>query len=82
MRPHFLLLPLLALSVTWQPCQAEKPLSPIAASLRPFVADQTISGAVALVVNKDQILSLEALGQADLAVKKPMTEDAMFWIAP
>ncbi|WP_050030161.1 serine hydrolase domain-containing protein [Verrucomicrobium sp. BvORR034] len=81
MRPHFLLLPLLALSVSWLPCHAEKPLTPIAASLRPFVADQTISGAVALVVNKDQVLSLETVGEADLSAKKPMTEDAMFWIA-
>lgn len=83
MRPHSLLLPLLALafSVAWLPCRAEKPLAPMAASLRPFVADQTISGAVALVVNKDQVLTLETVGEADLVAKKPMTEDAMFWIA-
>jgi CubicO group peptidase (beta-lactamase class C family) len=64
---------------------AEKPTTPpgkgVIASLQPFVDDQTLPGAVTLVVGKDGILSLETLGKADLASGRPMTEDTLFWIA-
>ncbi len=40
-----------------------------------------IAGAVTVVVTKDKILHLEASGLADLAAKKPMQPDTLFWIA-
>lgn len=53
----------------------------LAPALQPFVEDGTISGAVLLVSSPDKVLALEAVGVADLASKKPMPSDAMFWIA-
>src|SRR5436853_488589 len=45
------------------------------------VDDREISGAVTVVVTKDKILHLEATGLADMAAKKPMQPDSVFWIA-
>ena len=53
----------------------------IAPRLQPFVDDGTIPGAVTLVASRNKILSLEAVGYADLAAKKPMATDCEFWIA-
>jgi CubicO group peptidase (beta-lactamase class C family) len=53
----------------------------IAASLQPFVDDHTLAGAVTLVANKDKVLSLAAVGYADVGVKTPMRTDDLFWIA-
>jgi CubicO group peptidase (beta-lactamase class C family) len=53
----------------------------VAAVLQPFVERKTVAGAVALVANKEKILTLEALGFADIAANKAMTTDATFWIA-
>jgi CubicO group peptidase (beta-lactamase class C family) len=64
---------------------AEGPSAPpakgIAAALQPFVDKHTLAGAVTLVADKDRVLSLEAVGFADVAAKKPMRTDALFWIA-
>lgn len=46
-----------------------------------YVANGTIAGAVTLVASHDRILDCQALGSADLAAHKPMTPDALFWIA-
>lgn len=59
----------------------QPPQPPIAPQLQKFVDDKTISGAVTLVASPKRVLSLEAVGFADIAAKKPMAEDAMFWIA-
>jgi CubicO group peptidase (beta-lactamase class C family) len=58
----------------------EQNASPISA-LRSFVESGALAGAVTLVASKDRILSLEAIGSADIAKKKPMRTDQMFWIA-
>ena len=50
-------------------------------SLQPFVESHTIEGAVVLVADKDNVLCLETVGYADLAAKKPMQPDTLFWIA-
>ncbi len=49
--------------------------------LAPFVERQELAGAVALVANKEKILSVTAVGFADIEAKKPMSPDAVFWIA-
>src|ERR1017187_1751561 len=53
----------------------------IAAALQPFVDNHSLAGAVTLVANGEKVLSLEAIGFADVAAGKPMRSDALFWIA-
>lgn len=53
----------------------------VASALKPFVDDHVLAGAVTLVANKDKVLSLETIGYADVAKKKPMRADDVFWIA-
>jgi CubicO group peptidase (beta-lactamase class C family) len=60
---------------------SEKRSSTIAAALQPFVDAGSLAGAVALVADKDRVLSLDAVGFADIASRKPMKTDALFWIA-
>jgi len=49
--------------------------------LQPFVDSRSLAGAVALVATKDRVLAVESVGFADIAAGRPMTDDAMFWIA-
>jgi len=58
-----------------------QPAATVAASVQPFVDRQELVGAVMLVADKDKVLSVEAVGSADLAARKPMQTDSMFWIA-
>jgi CubicO group peptidase (beta-lactamase class C family) len=67
----------LALSV---PVFAEASASS-AAALQPFAVKHELAGAVALVADKDNVLSVEAVGFADIAGEKAMRADALFWIA-
>jgi CubicO group peptidase (beta-lactamase class C family) len=60
---------------------APAPSKGVAAVLQPFVDSHSLAGAVTLVADKDKVLSLDAVGFADVAAKKPMTTDALFWIA-
>ena len=57
---------------------AEPKIAPV---LQPFVDSHSLAGAVTLVASKDQVLSLEAVGFADIAAKRPMATDSVFWIA-
>ncbi|QJU59235.1 beta-lactamase family protein [Sphingomonas sp. AP4-R1] len=50
-------------------------------ALQPFVDDRQIAGAVALVATKDRVLALTAVGKSDLATRRPMQTDDIFWIA-
>ncbi|MBL9130295.1 MAG: beta-lactamase family protein [Verrucomicrobiaceae bacterium] len=59
---------------------AETP-RPISAALQPFVDDKVLAGAVTLVADKDKVLDVTTVGWADIAAKKPMKKDTMFWIA-
>jgi CubicO group peptidase (beta-lactamase class C family) len=40
-----------------------------------------LAGAVTLVADKDRVLSLDAVGYADVVARRPMRPDALFWIA-
>jgi len=66
---------------SWAQTPPPEPPKGIAASLQPFVDSHTLAGAVTLVASKDKVLSLEAVGFADIAAGKPMPTDALFWIA-
>ena len=65
----------------WAQSSAAKSPQGIAQRLQPFVDSHTLAGAVTLVASKDKVLSLEAVGYADIAAKKPMRTDCLFWIA-
>jgi CubicO group peptidase (beta-lactamase class C family) len=54
---------------------------PVAASVQPFVERQELAGAVMLVADRDKVLTVEAVGWADVAAKKPLQTNSLFWIA-
>ncbi len=53
----------------------------IAAALKPFVDRHALAGAVTLVADRNKVLSLGAVGFADIMANMPMLIDALFWIA-
>ncbi|MGB8170392.1 MAG: serine hydrolase domain-containing protein [Chthoniobacteraceae bacterium] len=57
------------------------PPTKLAPMLQLFVDSHILAGAVVLVADKDKVLDVEAVGWADIAAKKPMKSDSMFWIA-
>jgi CubicO group peptidase (beta-lactamase class C family) len=61
---------------------ADDPVLPgIGAAMKEMVDKKEIAGAVTMVVKKDKVLHVESTGFADVAAKKPMSPDALFWIA-
>jgi len=60
---------------------AEPKLQGVGAAMQDMIAKNEIAGAVTVVVNKDKVLHLESSGFADVASKKPMAPDTLFWIA-
>ncbi len=80
MNPRLVLTFLLASAFCFH-AQAEAPAQSIASLLQPLVDHGALAGAVTLVANKDKVLSLEAVGYEDVAAKKPMEKNALFWIA-
>jgi len=64
------------------PAFADGPKLPgIGAAMQEMIAKNEIAGAVTVVVTKDKLLHLESTGFADVAAKRPMTPDTLFWIA-
>ena len=53
----------------------------IDAAMRSAIAQHEVAGAVTVVVTKDKVLHLDVTGFADIANKKEMTPDTVFWIA-
>jgi CubicO group peptidase (beta-lactamase class C family) len=53
----------------------------VGAAMQEMVNKGEVTGAVTAVVSKDRVLHLDATGLADLAAKRPMTTDTLFWIA-
>jgi CubicO group peptidase (beta-lactamase class C family) len=60
---------------------AQPKLPGVGAAMQEAVAKNEIAGAVTVVVTKDRIVHFESTGFADVATKKPMTPDTLFWIA-
>lgn len=85
MRTHRAFLAVAALLLCLSPhawAQAAPPSTPaIAAALQPFVDNHTLAGAVTLVADREQVLSLDTVGCMDVAAKTPMRADCLFWIA-
>ena len=71
------------LTLCVSPSRAQSPAvaKDVIASLKPFIEDHVLAGAVLLVASPGKILSLEAIGSADLAAQRPMKTDDLFWIA-
>ena len=53
----------------------------LAAAVQPFVDNHTLAGAVMLVASPDGVLRVETAGSMDIARRRPMRADALFWIA-
>ena len=67
-------------------CDRPKPMpesenAVTAFALQHFVDGDEISGAVTAVVGPDGLIAVEAFGLADVAAKRSMSKDSMFWIA-
>jgi CubicO group peptidase (beta-lactamase class C family) len=67
-------------------CDREKPMpdnenAVTAFALQHFVDNDVIPGAVTAVVGTDGIIAIEAFGLADVAQKRSMSKDSIFWIA-
>jgi CubicO group peptidase (beta-lactamase class C family) len=61
---------------------AQSPKLPgIGAAMDEMISRNEVSGAVTVVVATDRVLHVEANGMADIATKRPMTPDTLFWIA-
>jgi len=59
----------------------EKTTGPLAASIEAFVDDQVIAGAVLLTGSGDGASAVETIGYADIAARRPMRPDTVFWVA-
>jgi CubicO group peptidase (beta-lactamase class C family) len=53
----------------------------IRAAVEKFIDAQDISGAVTVVAAKEKLLAVDTIGLADIAKKKPMAPNTLFWIA-
>jgi CubicO group peptidase (beta-lactamase class C family) len=72
---------LLVASTLLSTLAAEPKLPGVGAAMQQMIAKNEVAGAVTVVVSKDKVLHLETSGFADIAAKKPMTPDTLFWIA-
>jgi CubicO group peptidase (beta-lactamase class C family) len=60
---------------------AEAPKLPgVSEAVQSAIDAKEISGAVTAVVTKDKLVDLEAIGLADIATKRPVQADTVFWI--
>lgn len=76
------LAPLVASLLLVSALQAEPPKLPgVGAALQEQIDRHEIAGAVTMVVTRDQVRHLETSGLADVAARKPMQADTVFWIA-
>jgi CubicO group peptidase (beta-lactamase class C family) len=62
-------------------CGAAPKLPGVSAAMQSDLAANDRSGSVTVVVTKDKVVHLEAMGLADLTAKTPMRPDSVFWIA-
>ncbi len=64
------------------PASARAPKLPgVGAAMQDAITHNEIAGAVTLVVGPDKTLHVESTGYADLASKRRMTPNTLFWIA-
>ena len=71
----------LALTATLTQAGQAPTIPGIRSAIQEMIAANEISGAVTAVVRRQEVRHLEALGSADVAARRPMTPDTLFWIA-
>lgn len=83
--PRFLVLALACglISLSTHHVSAETAAKPqgLVEALLPYVAKKELAGAVTLVATRDRVLDVTTVGYADVAARKPMQPDNLFWIA-
>jgi CubicO group peptidase (beta-lactamase class C family) len=72
---------ILSLSATLTAFPQDPKVPGIGAAMQGMIAKQEVAGAVTVVVTKNKVLHLDASGFADVAAKRPMAADTLFWIA-
>ena len=70
-----------ALSAAVSASAPDPTLPGIGTAMQEMIGKNAIAGAVTVVVSKDKVLHLETTGFADVAAKRPMSPDTLFWIA-
>jgi len=61
---------------------AQTPKLPgVGAAMQEMIAKNEIAGAITVVVTKDKTVHFETTGVADVASKRPLSPDTLFWIA-
>jgi CubicO group peptidase (beta-lactamase class C family) len=78
---HFRILGTIVLFAAISAFAAAPKLPDVGAAMQECIARNEIAGAVTVVVTKDKVVHLESTGFADLAAKKSMAPDTLFWIA-
>ncbi len=56
-------------------------VKPFSAAFQPLIDKGQMAGAVTLIADKERAIHREAIGYADIATRRPMQADALFWIA-
>ena len=75
------LLALLAFFIALPGIAAAPKLPGIAAAMQSMIDKNEIAGAVTVVVSGKKVVHLDCAGFADVASKRPMTPDTLFWVA-
>ena len=78
---HYRLTTVMLVSATLTVTAQDSKLPGIDAAMQAVIAKNEVAGAVTAVVTKDKVLDLETIGYADVAAKRPMSTDTVFWIA-
>jgi len=80
---HDLLFPvvLILTAALGLPALARDASETLGSRVQPFVDREELAGAVMLVADRQKTLVVAAVGWADIAAKKPMRPDSLFWIA-
>ena len=71
----------LALSASLPAFREQPKLPGIGTAMEEMIRKNEVAGAVTVVVTRDKVVHLEANGFADVAAKRAMTPDTLFWIA-
>jgi CubicO group peptidase (beta-lactamase class C family) len=71
----------LALLATLSTLAQTPKLPGVGVAMQEMIAKNEIAGAITVVVTKDKTVHFETTGLADVAAKRPLTPDTLFWIA-
>jgi CubicO group peptidase (beta-lactamase class C family) len=72
---------IVALSAAVSASAPDPTLPGVGTAMQEMIGKNEIAGAVTVVVSKDKVLHFETTGFADVAAKRPMSPDTLFWIA-